>query len=240
MIVRRLVMVLSVVAVGSLALAAAAFAAGGGFGPGKYSFNSTSAYAEFGSGKGGPPAPSVSVYVNQGYNSFQPMHPKGPRIVTNSTMVQFSQFDPVTGDGGFGCFVVPAGDFTVGRDLQTAALHTTLTADETCPGFGTPVAASKDVTAFAGGGGGVGLTLPITVDVTWSGNGVVSTSQDKSTFQCLTYKEDGNSSYKDSSGSASGSTSVLSGLLGTDFADVSTSVSSLDISGTAQPPCFGY
>jgi hypothetical protein len=136
--------------------------------------------------------------------------------------------------------LVPAGNFTVGKDLQTAALHTTLTSDEACPGYGTPLAASKGVTAFAGGGGGGGLTLPITVDITWSGNGVVSTYQDKSTFQCLSYKADGNNSYKDSSGSASGTSSVLGGLLGADFADVSSSLSSLNISGTAQPPCFGY
>lgn len=240
MIIRRLVMVLSIVTCGSLAMAAAAFAAGGGLGPGKYSFNSTSATADFGGGKGGPPVPSVSVYVNQGYNSFQPMHPKGPRIVSYSTMVQLSEFDPATGLGGFGCFVVPAGDFSAGKDLQTAALHATLTADEACPGAATPVAAGSSVTPFAGGGGGGGLTLPITVDVTWTGNGVVSTNRDKSSFQCLSYKEDGSSVDKDSSAGASGSTSALSGQLVTDFADVSSSVSSLDISGTAQPPCFGY
>lgn len=237
MFVRRLVLVFSIVVTGSLALAAAAYAAGGGFGPGKYSFSGTSANATFGGGKGGPPTPSVSVYVNQGYNSFQPMHPKGPRIVSYSTMVQFMEFDPTTGTGGFGCFVVPAGDFSVSKDLQSATLNATLTADETCPGFGTPVAGNPNAAGYAGGGGGGGLNLPITVNVTWTGGGVVSTSQDRSSFQCLAFSEDGTDTFKDSTGSASGTTSALSGLLTTDFADVSSSVSSLDVKGTAQPPC---
>jgi hypothetical protein len=241
MIVRRLALVFSIVICGSLALAAAAVAAGGGLGPGNYTFTSTAANAFFGGGaKGGPPAPTLMVSVNQGLNSFQPMHPRGPRIVTNSTMVFLTEFD-ATGAGGSGCFVVPAGEFTVAKDLQSASLHATLTADEACPGYGTPVTAGKNLNAYAGGGGGGGgLILPITVDVTWTGNGVVSTYKDRSSFECLSYSEDGTSSYRDSSGSASGATSALAGQLFSVFADVSSAGSQLDISGTSQPRCFGY
>ena len=78
------------------------------------------------------------------------MHPKGPRTVMNSTMVFVTEFD-ATGSGGYGCFNIPATDFSVAKDLQTAALHTTLTADEACRGYGTPVVRSKDIAAYAGG-----------------------------------------------------------------------------------------
>src|ERR1700704_2942130 len=127
MIFRRLALVFSIAICGSVALAAAASAAGGGLGPGKYSFTSSAANALFGAGaKGGPPAPTFSVSVNRGLNSFQPMHPKGPRTVFESTMVFVNEFD-ATGAGGSGCFVIPESDFTVAKDLQSAALHTTLT-----------------------------------------------------------------------------------------------------------------
>src|SRR5260370_14478744 len=135
---RRLAIVLSIVFCGSLVMAAAWFAVGG-LGPGKYTFHSSSANAFFGMGKkGGTPSASWSVSVNQGLNSFKPTHPGGPRIVNDSTMVFVTEFD-ANGSGGFGCFIVPNGDFTVTRELQSAALHTTLTADEACPGFGAPV-----------------------------------------------------------------------------------------------------
>src|SRR5690242_21137101 len=110
MIVRRFALVLSIVFCGSLALAAAAVAAGG-MGPGKYTFHNTSADAFFGMGKkGGPPSPSWSVSVNQGLNSFKSKS-GGPTVVRN-TMVFITEFDG-SGNGGYGCFVIPDGDFTV-------------------------------------------------------------------------------------------------------------------------------
>jgi hypothetical protein len=155
-------------------------------------------------------------------------------------MVFVTEFD-ATGAGGYGCFVIPAANFTVAKDLQSAALHTTLTADEACPGYGSPVAAGKNFAAYAGGGGGGGgLLLPITVDVSWTGNGVVSTYKDRSSFQCLSYSEDGTSSNRDSSGSASVAVSTLTGSFISLSADVSSADSQLDIKGTSQPPCFGY
>src|SRR5260370_8867198 len=159
MIVRRFALVLSIVFCGSLALAAAAVAAGG-MGPGKYTFHSSSANAFFGMGKkGGPPSASWSVNVNQGLNSFKPTQPTGPRIVNDTTMAFGTEFD-ATGKRGFGCFIVPDGDFNVSRDLSSASLHPTLAAGEACPGFGTPIGGSKDV-AFAGGNRGPGPPLTV-------------------------------------------------------------------------------
>jgi hypothetical protein len=235
MFIRRLALVISIVFCGSLALAAAAVAAGG-MGPGKYTFDSSSANAFFGMGKkGGPPAASWQVSVNQGLNSFKPADPPGPRIVNNSTMVFVSEFD-ASGKGGFGCFLVPDGSFTVSSDLQSAALHTSLTALEACPGFATPVGGSKDV-VFAGGNGG--LVLPITIDVTWSATGAVTTFQQSFNLACLDFNIDGNSTNLSTNAGATGTISALTGQFNSDSADVSTSVGKLDIRGTPQAACSG-
>ncbi len=236
MFTRRLVLVFSIVICGSLALATAAVAAGG-MGPGKYTFHSTGANAFFGMGKkGGPPSPSWSVSVNQGLNSFKPMHPNGPRVVADSTMVFVTEFDAL-GDGGFGCFVIPDSNFTVSRNLQTAALHTTLTADEACPGYGAPVGGSKDV-IFAGGNGG--LHLPITVDVAWSASGAVTTFKQSFSLQCLDYTEAGSSTNLSTGAGASGSISALTGGFSSEFADVISTDGKLDLRGVPPSACFGY
>ena len=236
MFLRRFVLVLSIAVCGSLALAAAAVAAGG-MGPGKYTFHSSGANAFFGMGKkGGPPAPSFSVAVNQGLNSFKPTQPSGPRIVTDSTMVFVTEFD-ASGKGGYGCFVVPNSDFAVARDLQSAALHTILTADEKCPGYGTPVGGGKDVIYAAGNGG---LVLPMTVDVTWGARGAVTTFNNAFTLECLDYNASGNSANQSTGAGATGSTSALSGQFTSEFAEVNTTDGRLDIRGIPQSGCFGY
>jgi hypothetical protein len=235
MFVRRFALVIAIVFCGSLALAAAAVAAGG-LGPGKYTFNSSSANAFFGMGKkGGPPSPSWSVSVNQGLNSFKPRDPSDPRVVLNSTMVFITEFD-ATGKGGFGCFVVPDGDFVVSRDLASASLNTTLTANEACPGFGTPVGGKGG--GFAGGNGG--LVLPITVDVTWSAVGAVTTFNNTFSLQCLDFNEDGNSSNQSTGAAATGSISALPGRFTGEWADIAGTVGRLDIRGVPQSACFGY
>jgi hypothetical protein len=234
MFARRLALVFAIVFCGSLAMAAAAFAAGG-LGPGKYTFTNQSANAFFGMGKkGGPPTPSFMVSVNQGLNSFKPAH--GPRTVSNDTVVYITEFD-ASGNGGFGCFIVPDSAFTVSRDMQSAALHATLTIDEACTGYATPVGGAKDV-AFAGGTSGI--ALPVVVDVTWSANGPTSTFKNSFSFQCLKYTEDGNSTNATANASASGSISALIGQFNSDLADVTSAKGQLDINGLPPTGCFGY
>lgn len=235
MSVRRLLLVLSIAFSGFLALTAAASAAGGGFGPGKFNFSSTSANATIGTPKGSS-GPFVSIQVNHGYNAFKPIPANGPRVVMFDTMVSYMEFDPTTGSGGFGCFIIPDGDFTVSKDLTTATLNTTLTADEECGGVGTPVFGATNPAGFAGGGGG-GLNLPITVSLTWSGNGVVSTNQDRNSFSCLKYGESSTSTFSDMPGAANGTIGGVA--VSADYADVSSSEGTLDISGTPPPQCFG-
>jgi hypothetical protein len=233
MILRRLLLVFSTVLCGSIALAAAASAAGG-LGPGKYTFTSSSADAFFGMGKkGGPPAASWSVSVNHGLNSFKPTHPTGPRIVTNSTIVYVTEFD-ANGAGGYGCFIVPDTDFAVGKGLSSAALHTTLTADEACPGYAAAVGGSKDV-FFAGGNGG--LSLPVTVDVTWNGGGPTTTFKQTFSIDCLGYSQSGSSNNQSQSASAAGTISALPGSFNADLGDVNSSDGNLDIRGLPDPSC---
>jgi hypothetical protein len=215
---------------------AAAASAAGFLGPGKYSFHSTSADAFFGMGKkGGPPSPSFMVSVNQGLNSFKPAQPPGQRVVMDDTMVFVSEFD-ISGAGGFGCFIVPDGDFTVDTDLQSASLHTTLTADEACPGFGTPVGGKGS--GVPGGNGG--LVLPLTVNVTWTATGAVTTDKQTFSLQCLDFTEDGNSTNTVTGAGATGSISALgSGPFTSEFAEISATNGMLDLRGTPAPPCGG-
>jgi hypothetical protein len=236
MVVRRLALVFSILFCASLALAAAAVAAGGPLGPGDYTFSSTGANATFGGAKGGPPQPTFSVFVNHGLNSFQPEDNQGSGTVMDSTMVQFSQFNP-SGVGGFGCFLISAGDFKVSKDLQSASLHTVLTTPN-CPGIGKPLGVAQTAGPVPPPGGG-GLVLPIKVDLTWSGVGVVSTLRDRFTFTCLSHMEIGTNTFRDSlGGNSSGTIGSTSGLT-TLAADVSSQDGQLEVQGNVTPPCFG-
>jgi hypothetical protein len=236
-VLRRLALVVSIVFGGSLALAAAAVAAGGGLAPGDYVFTSVGANAEFGSVKGGlSDQPSISVFVNRGLNSYQPEHPKGPKTVTNSTMVQLSIFTPTGGIGG--CRVVNPSDFTVSDNLQAAALHTTLTSDNVCPGLGSPVTGKSGVVPFASAGG-AGVSLPIKLDVTWRALGATSVERDSGTFRCLSYSADSTNVLHLTGATASAKVSGLSGTFASDLAGVSSTDSHIDINGTPPPACTG-
>lgn len=239
-LVKRLALVVSIVSVGSLALAAAVVAAGGGggLGPGAYTFTNKDAGATFGTLKGGPPGQQgFSVSVDRGLNSFRPRDPKGPRTVMNSTIVSLNLFDDL-GNSTFGCFLINPSDFTISNDLQAARVHTTLTADEVCPGFGAPITAPQSGVSPSAGGGGGGLPLPISLDVTWSGLGVASTANDRNTFQCLDYNTQFTSAYHSSNATASGTMSAINGSFDTSLAVVSSSATHATIKGTQQPSCF--
>ena len=233
MFLRRSVLVFSIFITGSLALAASGVAAGGGLGPGNYSFTNRSADAFFGvGGKGGPGGPSWQISVSQGLNSFKPTRPGGPTTVSQSTVVYLTEFDG-SGGGGFGCFVVPDSSFVVNRGMS-ASLHATLTADEVCPGFASPIDGGKG--GVAGGGSG-GLALPISVDVVWSATGAVNYYKDVFQFRCLTYGEDGNSSNADVVAAATGAISVLPGSFNSAFADVSSGSDQINVHNLPPVAC---
>lgn len=238
--VKKLASVVSVVLGVSLLLAAAAAAAGpgGGLGPGVFTFTDKEAMATFGTLRGSPPGQQgFSVIVDRGMNAFRTKGPGATRTVTNSTIVSLDIFDDA-GNATFGCFVINPWDFTVSRDLQTASLLTTLTADEICPGFGSPVTAGA-ASPFAGaGGGGAGLPLPITLDIVWNGLGVTSTGADHSTSRCLDYSTDFNSAIRSSNAGAAGTMSSISGSFQTQVAGVSSSEVTATIKGIPQNACI--
>ena len=233
MLVRRLVLVFSIVCCAFLALAVGVFGAGGGLGPGSYTFKSTSANASFG-GKGDKvPQPTFAVFVNQGLNSFQAEDGEGAETVTRSTMVVFTMFNP-DGTGGTSCFVIADSDFAVSENLQRATLHTILRTDNQCPGAGKPIGSATQAGVLPKGGT---LLLPIRVDLTWTGAHVVSVMKDRFSFTCLDRQEDGSNTFRDSLGGSSSGT--IAGVTVTTLsADVASQDGQLDIQGNLTPPCF--
>jgi hypothetical protein len=232
----RIAFVVSIAFCGSLALAAAVVAADGKL-SGEYAFTNVSATATKGSGKVGVPAPQgLTVYVNRGLNSFQPENGDGTGTVTNSTMVEIYMFSQT----GFvsGCFIIDPSDFKVSKSLQSASLHTTLTAAKACPGYGAPVTGKTNVSPKGVGGGG--LALPITLDLTWTGFGVTSIARDRSSFECLDYSTESTYVSHSAGAKASGTVSALGGPFNSDGAGVSSTDSHLNISGTPNPACFSF
>ena len=204
--------------------------------PGSYTFSNQSVSADFGTLKGGPPdQSSFFISVDQGLNSFRPRHGTGTPTVMRSTVVFLTVFTPTSADSA--CYVLtnPA-DFTINQNLQSAALSTTLTAGELCPGFASPVGKGG---APIIDGGGAGLPASIQVAVTWTGLGVVATQHDRSTFQCLQYNTNGTFTMRTSDANASGTIDALPGTtFNTPVATVMSSVSQLTIKGTPDPLCF--
>jgi hypothetical protein len=229
-LLRRLVLIVSIVVSGSLALALAATAAGsaglpagkggGPLGPGQYTFTDTSASATFGAptAKGG--IPQFLISVNRNVSSFHP--DQGQDSVTKGTTVTLQITTPAI--TGFGCFTIDPSNFTVSKDLQTAALHTTLSTP--CPGKPS----------------GSGLPASITLDVTWAGNGVVGTSRNNNNFECADYATSTNFVAHAAGNAASGSVTLQSVvLLPQGPADVSTLSSSetrTHITGVEQAACI--
>jgi hypothetical protein len=231
-LLRRLVLIVSIVVSGSLALALAATAAGTGagpvpggkgggpLGPGQYTFTDTSASAIFGAptNKGG--IPQFVISVDRNVSSFHP--DEGQDSVTKGTTVTLQITTPAI--TGFGCFTIDPSSFTVSKDLQTAALHTTLSTP--CPGKPS----------------GSGLPASIRLDIAWAGNGVVGNSRNSNNFECADYSTSTDFVAHAAGNKASGSVTLQSvSLLPQGPADASTLQSSethTRISGVEQAACF--
>jgi hypothetical protein len=126
---------------------------------------------------------------------------------------------------GGGCFVVPTADFSVSKDLQTAALHTKLTSATPSCYPGTP-----------------NVPLPLNLDVTWKGIGVVTTGQDRNSSRCQDYKTDTTLNSLDGNATASATVGGLSGSGSTDSfsgapGSTHTSDSTQDVKGVPTPAC---
>jgi hypothetical protein len=228
-IVRRLVLIISIVVTGSLALGAAATAAGTGtgggkggpLGPGEYRFTDTSAMAAFGTSSptGGPPA--VLINVDRNVSTFQP--DEGQDSVTKATTVSLQVATPAL--SGFGCFTIDPSEFTVSEDMQTASLHTTLSA---------PCAGPK--------GGANTLPRGIQLDVTWAGNGVLGTSRHNDSFECADYQITSNFVAHAAGVAASGSVTLgstsVSPQAPANAATLQSSQVRTHVIGVEKPACF--
>ena len=226
-VLRRLALAASIVLCALLAVTAAGSAAGiatagGGKGgplpPGEYRFQTTRANAHLLGSNG----TTVDVFASRNLSVFAP--DAGPRSVTDETDV----FIQVTTNSSFagGCFVVPTADFSVSKDLQTASLRTTLTS----------------ATPNCGGPPGSTVPLPLKLDVTWKGNGVVSTGEDQNNSRCQSFKSDSETKSLDGNAVAaatvaglrgSGSTDTFSGAQGSTHSSDQTQ----DIKGVPTPAC---
>jgi hypothetical protein len=227
-LVRRVVLIVSILVTGSLALAVAATAAGtspsaggkgGSLGPGEYMFTDTSASATFGAptAKGG--LPQFLIHVDRNVSVFQP--DEGQDTTTRGTTVTLQVSTPAI--SGFGCFIIDPSNFVASKDLQKAELHTTL--NTPCPGKG-----------------GGGLPASIKLDVTWAGNGVVGTSRNKNSFECAGYTLSSDFVARAAGVAASGSVTLESVSLWpqgpADSANLQTSETHTHISGLEQAACF--
>jgi hypothetical protein len=235
-IIRRLVLVFSIVVCGSLALATAAFSAGGGFGPGQTIFSNTNANAFFGGGKGGPPE-GFFVYVNQGLNSFEP-EDGGVTTVTRNTIVQLTVY--TAGGVGGGCYVIPDADFVVSRNVQSATLNTTLTTANMCKGKGAPAIGGAGVAPLAGGGilpPPTVLPPSITLNVTWTGNGATTTERTQSTLTCLDYSSESSRTARSTIGTATGTISMFTSSYTAPYSFVGSIDGTIEVSGYLSPSC---
>lgn len=173
------------------ALTVASVGAQVGFGtaPGHYNFDDVSGFASFFNPVDGS---NASVSVDRSLFMFR-AKAGGGTTTKNMTVLSASVFvpDPAHPEGpplvsAFGCFVIPASDFVVSSDLQVASLNATVSASDSCdPGGLVPVLGAEP--AKGDGGGGAGFTFPLTVTASWTGTGLVGTSQTQGRFTCGTF-----------------------------------------------------
>jgi hypothetical protein len=220
----------------------AAVGAAGGFGasPGSFAFTDTSASANFYN-----PVDGSSQNVSVDRTLFL-VSPGGAQEMTVLSVFIFvpdpDPEQPPLLDAS-GCFVIPASDFLVSKNLGTATLNATVNENNLCEGFLVPVGASAP--AKAGGPGGGGFTFPLTVTGSWTGTGVIAKNDNNGVFRCAGFVSITHSSAR-SQFSASLTVSIsgfgtFSGTPPNSFGIVSASDQRFDVNGTGvlSPACGG-
>ncbi len=241
----RRVVLSSATAVSLLAAATiVAVGAAGGFGasPGSFAFTDTSASANFFNPVDGS---TQNVSVDRTLYLVNPSGKGGSQEMTVlSVFIFVPDPDPTQPPllDASGCFVIPASDFVVGKNLGTATLNTTVDETNLCEGFLVPVGDSAP--AKGGGPGGGGFTFPLTVTGSWTGNGVIGKSDNHGVFRCAGFVSNTHSSTR--SQFSSGLTVFISGFgtftgtPQTSFGVVSSSDQRFDVNGTGVlPPACG-
>jgi hypothetical protein len=154
-------------------------------------------------------------------NSSSTSNPKdGPSTISNETDVQVFETSPDLLE--FGCFVLDTpSNFVVNNRLQSASLHTTITDSTTqCSDF----PASN-------------LTLPLTLDITWTATGPLASLRGNTQDHCLTNRAEGTELTQGTNATATANISGVSGPLSTDFANIGSQVGTVHAEGAIQPTC---
>jgi len=243
----RLLPIIGVTGFLSIALAGSAVA-GGGWppAPGNYKTADLTASANLVGPstivcgpKGCYPQPSEFAYVNvdRGLHTFKPRG--STRLVQQSgTMLNLYLFS-TSGPSVYGCWMIADSDFTVAKDLSSAALSTTVPADSNCPGTALDVSSANVVTSKGGfGGGGGGGTAPITLNLSWTYNGIVSHVHDDGQMSCGSFMTvsgfDDNHATATSQGQISGASATLT----SEYAGIDSSSSHQLVKGAPVDACF--
>ena len=230
-------LVLTIAGAAVMAVVTAVGASAAGFlGPGHFSTTVADANAQWFSS-----SPFVMVSADRNTFVFRPSHHGGAPIVQHATILFVTVQSPTM--FGQDCFVIPDSAFVQSNGVQDASVNVTVDATDLCPGFATPLAG---VITDAGGGpppGGGGLPLPLTVNLTWTGNGVTSSNVDTSRSACGGFNSENHNSMTSAIASVNGTIvfgdgSVLT-LSNPDFAQSDAGTFSSEIQGSPNPLCYG-
>lgn len=162
-------------------------------------------------------------------------------FVQHATILQVA----IKGPAFFGqdCFVIPDPDFVESNGAQSATLTTTVDATNRCPGFATPLAG-----VLGGGGKGgpppiSGTPLPMTVNLSWTGNGVTQSTTDQSRSTCDGLSSENQNTLNLANGSAAGTLAFGDGsvvtLPGSQHATIENGTFMSNVQGYPSPLCFG-
>ncbi len=162
--------------------------------------------------------PSVGIFVTRSTQTSSPLG--GPSTNTGEFDVRINSFGG--GTFGFGCFNLTPADFS-SNGVLGATLNMTITADTpTCQPGGPPGS----------------LPLPLTVNVAWSGAGPVATTRSTGLYNCLTYRNEGQSlNVTNLANVVATLTPLLPAPLTSNQGSLATSASHLHAEGAQQPAC---
>lgn len=244
----RLLPILGITGLFSIALAGSAVAGGGGWppAPGTYKTTDTSATADLVAGstivcypqKGCYPQPTDLAYVSvdRGLHTFKPRGGK-TLIQQTGTMLNF-YFSTASGTNASGCWMIADDDFTVAKDLSSASLVTTVQGESNCPGTPLAVSSTNVVTPKGGGGGGGGTVGPITLNLSWTYKGVVSHARNDDTLTCGSFKTVAKQDSDHATATSQGDITGASASLTSQFASIDHSSSNQIVKGTPVDACF--
>jgi hypothetical protein len=248
---RRLLSLCGLGALLSLGLSGSVLAGGGGFGaPGTNTFADVSANASFIDAIG-----FVSLSVDRGMQTFKLKNTSGPPVMVGpeTTLVVFVELvpPPSGGPGGFesGCFVIPDSAFTVAsRGLASASLKVGPAQERPCPGRLIPAAAGgrpgfsapAPLGGLGSGGGSGGTISSVTVNLSWTSNGVIFFNGFTNGSKCLGFVSNAQGDFQNTIASATG---TILELLSSGAIFQGGNIAQFDsrqvITGTLAPACGG-